>query len=149
MSKILAPIDSSNLSELIPEGDDIKFSTQCDVRARQGTTIGSTIAKWKSFVLATASGIALQNRLELNQYKDKHLRYKVRKKKMGLVAEFVPWEEFGTDINKGPPFGRNRIVLVINAKYGVTKRFYIIFKDRIGYGFGHFCRDLWLDKLMK
>lgn len=81
MSKILAPIDSSNLSELIPEGDDIKFSTQCDVRARQGTTIGSTIAKWKSFVLATASGIALQNRLELNQYKDKHLRYKVRKKK--------------------------------------------------------------------
>ena len=68
---------------------------------------------------------------------------------MGLVAEFVPWEEFGTDIDKGPPFGRNRIVLVINAKYGVTKRFYIIFKDRIGYGFGHFCRDLWLDKLMK
>jgi len=149
MSKIYAPIDSSNLSELIPEGEDVKYSTQCDVRARQGTMIGSTAAKWKSFVLATTSGIALQNRIEKKKDKGKYIHYKVRKKKMGLIAEFIPWEEFGTDIDKGPPFRRNRIALVLNAKQGVTKRIYLIFKDRLGFEFGHICRDLWLEKLMK
>jgi hypothetical protein len=141
----LVPIDSSNLSEIIPEGDDIKYSTLCNVRVAAGQ---STI-KWKSYVIVTNSGVAFQNKLDEHKDKGKYMRYKARKKKMGLVSEFVPWEEFGTNVEKPPRFAKNRIVKVLNKDAGVLKRIYINLKDTKGTGFGHFCRDLWMDKLMK
>ncbi len=144
MSKIFVPIDSSNLSEVIPEGDDIKYSTFCNVKA----VAGNTTIKWKSYVLATKSGIALQTKLEPSKEKGKYIRYKARKKKMGLIAQFIPWEEFGTDINKPPRFGKNRLVHILNANAGALKRIYVNYKDTRGIEFGHFCRDLWLDKFV-
>ena len=144
MSNIFVPIDSSNLSELIPEGDDIKYSTFCNVKA----IAGNVTIKWKSYVLATKSGIAIQNKLEPSKEKGKYIKYKARKKKDGLIAQFIPWEDFGTDINKPPRFAKNRIQRTLNADGGVLKRIYLNFKDTRGSEFGHFCRDLWLDRFM-
>ncbi len=144
MSNIYVPIDSSNLSEVIPGGDDILYSTLCNVKA----VAYKVKIKWRSHVLATKSGIALQNKLEPKKEKGKYMKYKARKKKLGLIAEFHPWEEFGRDINKPPRFTKNSIVYTLNADAGKLKRIYIFYKDRDGQLFGHFCRDLWLDKLV-
>lgn len=145
MSNILIPINSSSLSELIPEGDDILYSTLCSVKA----LAGNVTIKWQTHVLATKSGFASQTKLEPKKEKGKFIKYRARKKKEGLITQFLPWEEFGTDINKPPSFAKNRVIHTLNADAGVLKRIYVNYKDIKGKEFGHFCRDLWLDKLMK
>lgn len=145
MSNILTPIDSSDLSELIPEGDDVKYSTFCNVRA-QAFNVNY---KWKTHVLVTISGVAIQNKLEPYKDKGKYIKYRPRKKKEGLLSQFIPWEEFGTDVNKSPHFGKNKFMQILNKDSGLRARITITYKDTIGSELGNLCRDLWLDKLMK
>jgi hypothetical protein len=144
MSKIFVPIDSSNLSELIPEGDDVIYSGYCNVRI----VAGKAKIKWKSHVLATKSGFAAFTNIAPSKDKGKYIRYKERKKKEGMIAQFIPWEEFGTDINM-PPFSKNAASYTLNRDASKFKRIYVVHKDPNYKGFGHFCRDLWLDIVMK
>ncbi len=145
MSNIFVPIDSSNLSELIPEGDDILYSEYCNVQSR-GSAI---VLKWKSHVLATKSGFAAFTRIEPSKDKGKYILYKERKKKEGMIAQFIPWEDFGTDINK-PSFAKNHVKVILNKDSSLFRhKIYVWYKDPNSRGFGHFCRDLWFDKVMK
>lgn len=148
MSNIYEPIDSSNLSEVLPQGDDVLFSTMTKVVCSSG---GSSI-KWKSHVIASTSGIAYQSKLDPHKDKGNWVRYKVRKKKMGLVAEFVPWEEFGTDVDNPPKaqggFRKNSIVIILNKDAGMLKRVYVNFKDENKAGLGDFCLNYWMEKFM-
>ena len=145
MSNIYAPIDSSNLSELIPEGDDILNSTLCKVQV----TSRSVGIKWQCHVLVTTSGFASYTKLEPYTTRAGKTKYKKRKKKLGLIAQFIRWEELGTNIEKPPPFNKKRITYILNPQDSVLRRVIVSYKDLKGEGFGHFCRDLWLDKIMK
>lgn len=75
MSNIYVPIDFTNLSEVIPEGDDILYSTICRVEV-----VGLALKpkrKHKAHVLITDSGYAITNSL----------------RKSNLELNFYPWSE--------------------------------------------------------
>lgn len=72
MSNLYVPIDYSNVSEVVPDGDDILYSTLCKIYRSQ---VGGGTVKWNSHVLITQSGCALI--------------VPKRRKKMGL--SFLKW----------------------------------------------------------
>jgi len=144
MSNIYTPIDSSGLIRMIPEGDDILYSTLCKVQV-----ISRNVRiKWQCHVLVTKSGFASYTKLEPYTTRTGKEKYKVRKKKLGMIAQFIRWEELGTNIEK-PPFSKNEIKHPLNPQASKLSSTYVFYKGLNAKGFGHFCRDLWLDKIMK
>lgn len=144
MSNIHVPIDTSNLSEIIPEGEDILYSTMCQIKA-YGYNADK---KWKSHVLVSKSGFASLSRLKPYETRAGSPRYEVSKKKEGLSLLFIRWEELSTNIER-PPFSKKAIVHVLNPEASPLRRTYASYKDLNAQGFGHYCRDLWLEKVMK
>lgn len=144
MSNIHVPIDTSNLSEIIPEGEDILYSTMCKVNA-----VGyNADSKWESHVLVSKSGFASFTRLKPYETKSGSPRYKVGKKKEGLTMLFTKWEELSTNIEK-PPFKADVMSHVLNPEASLLRRTFAVYKGITTKGFGHFCRDLWLENVMK
>ncbi|KKM02424.1 hypothetical protein LCGC14_1784560 [marine sediment metagenome] len=131
MSTIYVPIDFTNLSEVIPEGDDILYSTICRVEI-----IGISYKqkrKHKSHVLITNSGFAITNSL----------------RKSNLELNFYPWNNINYWKKR---FFKNRFASVkyrtagrLKCKVSYDSRF----EDKASFNkrrstFGIYCKELWL-----
>jgi len=135
MTNIHVPIDSSNITSLIPEGEDILYSTMCKVTLRLAT--GGKAAKWNSHVLVSQSGFASQTRLEPYVTKKGKNRLKIRKKKEPLLPTFTEWKTMKGQGLKQIPFTKQKILIVLNPMQ------FIHYKDTLNTGLGEFCRNLW------
>ncbi|MFX1381577.1 MAG: hypothetical protein ACFFBP_03965 [Promethearchaeota archaeon] len=65
MSNIYVPIDYSNVKDVIPEGEDIKYSTLAKGWYMETFGPKRKTTKWKTHILLTDKSIALQIPLEL------------------------------------------------------------------------------------
>lgn len=132
MSDLYVPIDYSNVSEVVPEGDDILYSTFCKVIR---TTSGGT-AKTKTHAVITQSGIAFCS---------------MTKKKNQSELTFLKWDELkkvrgymgSTQLLWGRGAYRNvRVGVLRDPEYESKDSF----KDRQK-KFLTFCKDLWSKKV--
>lgn len=74
MANLYVPIDYSNVSEIVPEGDDILYSTLCKyIKAVVGGTV-----KVKVHAVVTQSGIAF---------------CALKRKKKKIYIEFIEWDQ--------------------------------------------------------
>jgi hypothetical protein len=140
LSNIFVPIEISNLSEIIPEGENILYSTIYKVKVINATV--GTMGKWKTHVLIKKSGFASFSRLEFYKSKSGKLKYRVKKKSEPPNAIFTRWEElpkWSGLIKNQAPFSKNRIVHVIGA------RNYVFYTDLKSKWLGDFCQELWFD----
>jgi len=91
MSFIFIPINYTNLSENIPEGEDILYSTLCNIHQK----VFSGVVRWISHVLVSDSG----------------LTYKIKQKRK-YVNNFLPWDEIKKIRRKG---GGMLVISPLNA----------------------------------
>jgi len=136
MSNIHVPIDS-NLSEVIPKGEDILYSVDCRAELKgRGKK-----ANWKTPILVTKSGFASFTRMEKYLTNTGKTKYNLRKKNLGMIITFTPWVELGLGASvKKTPFTKNRIVHVI------TNFRWLHYVDIRKTKLGDFCRNLWRDQ---
>lgn len=130
MSYIYVPVDTSNLTEIIPEGDDVLYSTMC--KAVYGDF------KWQTHVLVSQSGFASFTRLEKYLTKKGKEKYKLRKKKEGLISVFTHWREPGQNRTK-LKFQKKRI------HHRISKTSWLFYTDIHSKELGRFCKALWLE----
>lgn len=134
MSNLYVPIEYSNVSEAVPEGDDILYSTFCKVNkvGPMGT------ARVKSHAVVTQSGIGL-------------CAMKKRKKQTALT--FLEWDgltgvkdSYGKTLFKWgrSSYKRIRIAVLRDSEYESKESF----KDRQK-KFSVFCNELWSLKVNK
>ncbi|MFX1382093.1 MAG: hypothetical protein ACFFBP_06570 [Promethearchaeota archaeon] len=103
--EIYVPLDVSNLREIIPEGEDIIYSTFC----KGYNYIGGTEYRWLSHVLITENYVAFQ---EPDYYsrksplKNKYVYWdEIQKvKKLGKLAGFMIDKHFGYTITRDERF---------------------------------------------
>lgn len=136
MTNIHVPIDS-NLSVVIPQGEDILYSVNCEAELKG---MGKN-PKWKTQVLITKSGFASFTRMEKIVTETGKTKFKIRKKSLGMQATFTSWVELGLGASvKKTPFTKNRIIHVLsNLRW-------IHYVDEYGTKAGDFCRNLWRDQ---
>lgn len=143
MSNLYVPIDYSQLSEVIPEGEDILYSTLSSaqlINAMGGKT------NWDTHILITKSGFAAFSRVEKYLTKKGKARYNLIKKKK-KIATFYPWKGSGL---KKITFKKKKIIVVlskvnfIHYEAKIDKNFESSnsFKQR-SKEFGTFCQKLW------
>ena len=129
MSNIYVPQDYSILTKVLPQGEEILYSTICKIQA-----IGHRIRgrkKWESHVIITKSGFASI------MYNENHR----------VSLKFIPWEDFSDE--EIALFSKNRIIY--SPIEGMTYLFEVVrekncetkecFNDRAD-KFGEFCRKL-------
>lgn len=147
MSQIHVPIDISNLSGVIPPGDDILYSTLCTVEYIK--ILPGDRAQWESHLLITRSGFAAFTLIE-KETKDKgEIKYTISKKGP-FIPEFVKWEDLRGAALKKVPFTKDIFSHVLTNKQFVTYKVKFDekfeskqhFKQRSN-EFGGFCRILW------
>jgi len=80
MSDIYVPIDYSSLKSIIPSGEEILYSTLCNVRMMLSQGPKTIHYKWKTHVLITPNGIAYFMPDTLNR-------------KAPLLAKYSTWDE--------------------------------------------------------
>ncbi|MBA7657324.1 hypothetical protein ES703_65261 [subsurface metagenome] len=75
MSNIYIPIDYSDVASIIPEGEDILYSTLCHVKERGG--VGPTRYKktYNSHVVLTTNGIAFEVKRKLGKTRYNYIPY--------------------------------------------------------------------------
>ena len=75
MSNIYVPIDYSDVASIIPEGEDILYSTLCHVKERGG--VGPTRYKktYNSHVVLTNNGIAYEIKRKLSKTRYNYIPY--------------------------------------------------------------------------
>ncbi len=128
MAEIYVPIDYSNLSEVIPEEDDILYSTLSKVTR----IVWCGTQKWKSHIIITKSGFAMTL---------------PTKRKIGLT--FNPWNT----VHEIKLKSFNKCVFKFGASYINALEFKVIrnsnfesknsLKQRAN-KFGSYCKQLWL-----
>lgn len=78
MAEIYVPIDSSGIRKVIPEGEDILYSTMCKMIVDKGMGAAYTnLTTWTTHVLMTQSGFAMN----------------IPNKKQATERKFIPWYE--------------------------------------------------------
>ena len=87
MSNIIVPIDVSNLSEAIPEGEDVIYSCFC--RVAFFFKAGNDNKGWDSHFLATKNGIAIN--LSLNENLALPERAKRKYNKKMSLPQYIKW----------------------------------------------------------
>jgi hypothetical protein len=147
-SQIYVPIDLSKLSELIPPGDDILYSTICKlIFIYRG---GNKQKKWNSHVLVTKSGIATHVKFstELRSGEDRPGKQKYSKNEN--IAHFFKWTDLKGQGLKQTPFTSKK-VLVLLTKFQFLHLMAVFdgnfetkkdFNRRKG-AFAPFCKSLW------
>ncbi len=129
MSNFYVPIDYSNVSEVVPKGDDILYSTLCKIlRSRVG---GGSI-KWKSHVLITESGCA----------------FSVPKRRKKTDLSFLKWTDLRnvrTTISEKlllrwgvSAYSKIRLIAIRDPEYESEEDFL-----KCKSNFPNFCKELW------
>ena len=90
MSQIHVPIDITNLSGVIPPGDDILYSTLCNVMYAK-ITLPLRETEWDSYILITRSGFASFTLIGKEKAIDL-LKYNISQKG-NFIPKFAKWEE--------------------------------------------------------
>jgi len=134
MSNLYVPIDYSNVSEAVPAGDDILYSTLCKVFK----VVGLQAVRVKMHAVITQSGIALR---------------RMKKMKKGTPI-FIKWSKiknvrltpYGRVLMKWglSGYARIRLKLLRVPEYESRQSF----SDRKA-KFLMFCREVWLKKVPK
>lgn len=149
MSNLYVPIDYSQLSEVIPEGEDILYSTLGF--AQLISAMGGKI-KWNTHILITKSGFAAFSRVEKYLTKKGKEKYNIIKKKK-TIATFYPWHELKGSGLKTTPFTKKKVIVVlskvnfIHYEAKIDKNFESSnsFNQR-SKEFGTFCQKLWEER---
>ncbi|MHA1241986.1 MAG: hypothetical protein ACTSQU_14565 [Promethearchaeota archaeon] len=111
MSEIYYPIDSTNLKNIIPIGQDIIYSTLCKGFAKESE---EKKYRWKSHVLMTNEGVAFLIPLKVN-YTKKELKDKTNLR----VNFFRPWANIF--IIKGQPLVGITVGFAVPWMYNQTR----------------------------
>jgi hypothetical protein len=158
MSDIFVPIDHTDLKEVIPPGENITYSTLCNVVEKGGVGPTSYKKKYKSHVLVTNKGIAFtipKWRKEPKSFympldkvritKKGKLSLSVRREFTSGLAYFVPviakeYESAQSFKEREPKFGAAIIPLIVESyketmkimeKTGENPRLINLFKKQI------------------
>ncbi len=129
MSNIYVPKDYSILTKVLPEGEEVLYSTICKIQATGHRIRGRK--KWESHVLITKSGFASIMYNENNR----------------VSLKYIPWVDFSGE--EVALFSKNRIIY--NPIEGITYLLEVVrekncetkecFSERAE-KFGEFCRKL-------
>ncbi len=129
MSNIFIPIEYSNVSEVVPKGDDILYSTLCEMYKLQ---VGGSHKKWESQVLLTQSGCAFNGP-------------KKRKKTELLFLKWTGLRKIRTTLSKNLAlrygrggYGEIRLNVMRDPEYESEEDFL-----KRKNNFPNFCRELW------
>ncbi len=75
MSNIYVPIDFSEVGSVVPEGEDIVYSTICHVKQRGGTGPTSFKKSYNSHVVLTTNGIAFEVKRKVSKTQCLYIPY--------------------------------------------------------------------------
>lgn len=109
MAEIYVPIDSSSARYVIPNGEDILYSTMCKMIIDKGFGPAYTnLTTWTTHVLMTKSGFAMN----------------VAHKKQATETKFIPWYEIKNLLYTGIFWGGKEFLRFIrNPNFETKKNF--------------------------
>ena len=139
MSRLSIPIESTNLTDVIPEGDSIIYSTdlKADLFALRPYVSGSTFTsgKWQTHFLISESGIAYFSKIEKVITDKGKEKIRIRSKAEGLIPVFFSWKEI-----EHPGLGSKN---TIQHRIFGNKKVAVNFKNKYSGDIGWIFRGLW------